>query len=360
MSENPPAFRVATICRVAAGSQLKLLVLGGTAWLGREISSQALAQGHSVTCLARGVSGPAAAGARLVRADRFEPDAYDAVREEHWDAVVELSWQPRMVRTALAALRDRARHWIYVSSGSVYASHAAIGADETAALLAPTDEDRAGAELYGEAKVACELACRAAGEAGLLIARSGLIAGPGDPSDRGGYWVARAARDGGAAMLVPDDGDRASVQAIDVRDLASWLLVCAARGECGTYDVVGERLTLAAWVELSRRIGGHSGPLVRAPHGWLLQHGVGEFMGEESLALWLADPQWRGFCARDGSRALGAGLKRRPPAETITDTLAWERQLGLTRPRRAGLSAAREAELIAALAAPGASRPPAG
>ncbi len=334
---------------MGTGSSLAILVLGGTAWLGREIARQALAQGHSVTCLARGASGTVADGAQLVQADRLEPDAYDAVRCRSWDAVFELTWQPRMARAALAALRERAAHWIYVSSGSVYASHAALGEDETAPLLAPTGEGQVGLEAYGEAKVACELACRASGEDGLLIARSGLIAGPGDPSDRAGYWVARAARDGAAPMLVPADAASVPVQAIDVRDIAAWLLACARTHTCGTYDVVGERLTLAEWVEVSRRIGGHSGPLVRAPSDWLLAQGVQEFMGEESLALWLADPLWRGFCARDGGRAVRAGLARRPVADTISDTLVGERQLGLARPRKAGLSAAHEAALIAAL-----------
>jgi 2'-hydroxyisoflavone reductase len=330
-------------------SRLKILVLGGTAWVGRQLCREALDRRHVVWCLARGESGPASEGARLIHADRRAQGAYDHVRDRDWDAVIDVAWQPGLVRSALTALRDQAGQWIYISSGNVYASHSRRGADESAELLVPTDLDEVGMDRYGQAKVACELACRSGGDSNVLIARSGLIGGPGDRSDRAGYWVARAARDPLAPMLVPDSPEGVT-QVIDFRDLAAWLIDCVESRTVGIYDAVGPMMALGEWIELSRRIGGHTGAVVCAGDGWLLAEGVGEFMGPESLPFWLPDPEWQGFCARSGDAAVKAGLTHRPVSDTLTDTLTWEREQGLDRVRKSGMSAEREASLVRKLA----------
>jgi nucleoside-diphosphate-sugar epimerase len=333
---------------------MDILILGGTQWLGREIAQQAVGRGHAVTCLARGESGQPASGAHLIAVDRHEPGAYDEARKQSWDAVVEVSWQPGFVRAALGALADQAGHWTYVSSINAYAAFDTPGADESFPLREATDQDEVERELYGEAKVACEQASAAALGDRLLISRSGLIGGPGDVSDRCGAWVARAARAPEEPLLVPETPGLPT-QVVDVRDEAAWILDGAERGATGAYDVVGPVVPFGEWVELCRRIGGHSGPVAYVPQEWLVEHEVEQFMGPDSLAMWLVEPGWEGWSARTGAAAVAAGLRHRDRAEMIADVLAYERERGLDRPRRSGLSPERERALLAAFNGGGAS-----
>jgi 2'-hydroxyisoflavone reductase len=334
---------------------VKTLILGGTAWLGRTIAENAKQRGHHVTCLARGESGAVADGATLVAVNRLAPGAYDDVRHTHWDFVVEVSWQPGMVRSALAALSDRAEHWAYVSSCSAYAAQNIPGDDELTATLPPLESETAGRAEYGAAKVACERLTQDQFGSNALIARAGLIGGYGDPSDRFGYWPARfsaSARGAGGwrlnePVLVPDEPAMAT-QTIDVRDLAEWLVRCGESRTSGVFNAAGQLLPFAIIEEACREVTGAVVESIRIPSGWLRDQGVEQFSGERSLPLWISDPDAAGHSNRDTAAAVAAGLTWRPIQELVRSALAWETKRGLGRHRVAGLAPDQERQLVAA------------
>jgi 2'-hydroxyisoflavone reductase len=179
---------------------MRVLILGGSQFLGRAIATHACAAGHDVTCATRGLAGPIASGARFVRIDRDAPDGLDPLTRVAFDAVVGVSRHPGQVRRAVAALRRPSVHWTFVSTVSVYADNRTPGQRaDTASLRPPTaPEIEVGTdETYGAAKVACE---QAVGD-DAFICRAGLIVGPEDPTGRFTYWPARLAR--GGEVLAP-------------------------------------------------------------------------------------------------------------------------------------------------------------
>lgn len=325
-----------------------ILILGGTQWLGRAIATQAVTTGHQVTCLARGTAGAVADGSSLVVADRSVPGAYDAVAGQNWDLVVDVSWQPGFVASALAALADRARHWDYVSSLSVYAEGTEIGTDESAALLPALQGAAATVEQYGEAKVACERLCADAVGDRLLIARAGLISGYGDHTDRFGYWPWRFDQDAEAAVLVPGPLD-APTETVNVGDLAGWLLAAGLSATTLTANATGARCAFGEVVEACRRAAGHRGEVVVADPDWLVGHEVQPWAGPRSLPLWTPGADYAGFQARSNAAATTAGLADSGIDRLVADTLRWEREQPAGRTRRAGLTDAEQDELLADL-----------
>jgi 2'-hydroxyisoflavone reductase len=321
-----------------------VLVLGGTSWVGGQIAHDAIARGHDVTCLARGESGNAPAGATFVHADRADPRAYEQVSDRRWDIVIDLSRQPGQVRSAVRELGTTATHWTLVSTGSVYADQSGP-LSEDSRLLEALDGEVAGPEQYGEGKVACEQAVRQLHRH--LIVRAGLIGGPGDRSDRLGHYAARFALAGNEPVLVPGVAEQ-PMQVIDVRDLARWIIASAEGGATGTVHGAGERTTVGELVALSARAAGFSGEQVVADESWLREHEVEEWMGPRSLPLWLPSSHY-GMGLMDDARALAYGLERRPLLDTISATLEDERARGLGRERKAGLSRPDELALIADL-----------
>ncbi|WP_395639757.1 oxidoreductase [Pseudolysinimonas sp.] len=328
---------------------MRLLVLGGTAWLGSLIVADAVARGHDVTALARGASGDLPAGATFVRADRTASGAFEALGGD-WDAVIDVTRQPGQMRAAVAALADRAAHWVFVSSGSAYRDGSIVGGDESMAVHEPLAGDvMHDMSEYGPAKAACErILLDAVGAERVHIARVSLIGGPGDWSGRGVYWPWRFAHPSNpeGRVLVPEVPS-GLVQLIDARDLAAWTVDAAHRRIAATANVGGATLPLAEHLATAAAVAGFGGELVPATEEWLLTHDVEPWMGQRSLPLWLpADAA--GLNSSDMSLVESLGLVRRPLAETLADTLQWrERHPEIE--LMAGLSDDDERELLRSL-----------
>jgi 2'-hydroxyisoflavone reductase len=330
---------------------MRLLVLGGTAFLGHTVARAALDRGHEVTCVARGASGPVPVGARLVRVDREDPAAgLGSVEDQPWDAVVEVGREPGPVARAARWLAPRTEHAVFVSTGNVYADHSVPGADESTALLAPLEGAGEGPDGYGARKVACENhVLEAFGAERALIARAGLLGGPGDLSGRSGYWPWRMGHPALPGEVLVPDALGAPAQLLDARDLAAWLLDCAEEHVSGIVDAVGPTTTLGGVLTASAEASGSAATPVPVDPTWLTEQGVDAWMGPRSLPLWLPYPEYAGFAARSGAAARALGLTTRPLVDTLRDVLAWEeRDRPGDRPRGAGLTDDEERELFAA------------
>lgn len=315
-----------------------VLILGGTGWLSWRIARRWLDAGATVTCLARG-GRPAPDGAVLVRGDRDDPEVYDRLAGREWDHVVDISSQASQVEAAVGALGERAARWTYVSSMSVYSDDETIGADESAPRHPPA---RPGDEYeYGPQKAAAEDAVGALGDRALVV-RPGLIVGDGDPSDRFGYWAAAFARAGAEPVLLPPlDGRRAQV--IDVDDLADFIATATVSGPV---NAIGDEHPLGDVLQAVRSAAGHTGEIVVAEEEWLVEHEVGYWAGPRSLPLWLP-PEMTGFMTRSNTAYRDAGGRLRPLNDTIRSVVADERERGVDRDRRAGLTRAEERALLA-------------
>ena len=315
---------------------MKLLVLGGTKFLGRAIVDSALARGHEISIFTRGQTNPDLfPEAQHLVGDRDGDLA--ALEGGRWEAVIDTcGFYPRVVRASAELLADRAAHYTFVSSVSVYAD-LSTPPDESSPVATMEDEtiEEMGDEFqyYGPLKALCEAEVERAFAGRALIVRPGLIVGPHDPTDRFTYWPRRLAR--GGEMLGPAPADE-PVQFIDVRDLGEWIVRMVEERRTGVFNAINEGLP---WSELLA-----GADVTWVDSSFLLEQGVGEWM---ELPLWIADPEFAGHARTDVSRAVEAGLTFRPLAETIRDTAEWDAARGEGEPA-AGLAPEREAELLEA------------
>ena len=318
---------------------MRVLVLGGTRFLGRALVEAALDRGHEPTLFNRGQTHPSLfPGVEEIHGDRTVDLSALAGRE--WDAVLDVAtFLPRAVRRSVEALDGRVGRYVYVSSISAYAD-LSTPAVEGAPLAELDDRDAEDVEHYGALKAACEgIVAEALGDRSLLV-RPGLIVGPHDPTDRFTYWPRRVAE--GGSVLAPAPPDQ-PVQFIDVRDLAEWIVAATEDDRDGVYNATGDAVTFEQLLEECRRVSGDA-ELVWVPPERLVDAGVGEWM---ELPLWSVAPQYAAMHRTDVTRAKRAGLRFRPLAETIADTLAWDAVRETPRAEGVGLAPERERELLA-------------
>jgi 2'-hydroxyisoflavone reductase len=321
---------------------VRLLILGGTKFLGPHLVDAALAAGHEVTLFNRGKNAPPRGGVESIVGER--DGGLSALDGRRWDAVIDTcGFAPRVVRASVEALRSRVGQYAFVSTISVYPETfgGGFGEEEPVIQLDDPIVETVTPETYGGLKALCEGEVIAGMGARALIVRPGLIVGPLDPSDRFTYWPHRFAI--GGDVLVPGPRD-AHVSFIDVRDLAQWIVRSVEGGLAGTFNASGlyGATTMGAVMDACAAAAGAGKP-VWVNESFLVDSGVTPWT---ELPLWI--PQGEDNIIKASSaRAVAAGLSCRPVAETVRATLDWTTRQGLERTLRAGLSRARESELLA-------------
>lgn len=341
--------------------KMKILILGGTVFLGRHLIDAALERGHEVTIFNRGQR----AADIPVTVERLKGDRdgdLEALRGRRWDAVIDTcGYVPRVVRATAELLAEAVEHYTFVSSVSVYKDTSVPGVDEryptgtmTEAQLREVEAieltgdgiiaQRYG-EWYGPLKALCERAAEACMPGRALNVRAGLIVGPFDYSDRFTYWPRRV-REGGD-VLAPGDPDR-QIQLIDARDLAIWIVRMAEARRAGIYNAVGpdDVSTMGQLLDECKSVCGSDARFVWVDDKFLLDAGLKPWM---EVPLWVAgnDDTNRYLLSVSNAKAVAAHLSFRPLAETIHDTLEWDATRRDETPRRAGLERAREREVLA-------------
>lgn len=326
---------------------MRLLVIGGTRFLGRHLAALALERGHALTLMHRGLSAPHLFPEAEHRIADRNADLACLQSRETWDAAIDTSgYFPRQIERLAARLAGRVGQYQFISSISVYDDAPRERTDERAALrtLADPGTEVLDAESYGGLKALCERAAQRAFGNRCLVARPGLIVGPFDPSGRFTWWADRLAR--GGEVLAPGD-PQAPVQFIDARDAAAWLLLQAEHGRTGVFNLTGPAVPIDFAAMLD------SGRAALAPHAhftwvdeaFLLAQGVTPWT---ELPVWLPRADAR-LHRTDIARAVEAGLLTRPLQQTFADTAAWAAHAAPVALKTGiGLGAQRERALLAA------------
>jgi 2'-hydroxyisoflavone reductase len=340
----------------AAAAPSRVLILGGTGFIGPHFVAALTARGHSVTVFNRGRD-PAKVPAGVVQLIGDRDGQLESLQGHDWEAVIDNSgYTPRQVRLTAELLQGHIRHYIFISSISAYADFAVAGIDENyplAKLADPTVEAVNG-DTYGGLKALCERVIEQTYPGHATIIRPTFIAGPGDPTDRFTYWPVRVAR--GGEMLAPGTPND-PMQFIDVRDLADFLGLCVEKQLEGRYNACNppRAVTIGALLETSRRVAHADTRFVWAGQTFLkAQKLIGsDVLDGGALPIWIPPGgEDTGAVLISPVRAVSHGLRFRHLEQTVRDTLQWQQQRPAAQQTlRVGLSAQREAELLKLLRA---------
>jgi 2'-hydroxyisoflavone reductase len=332
----------------------KVLILGGTGFIGPHIVRALVARGHTVTLFNRGKT-HAELFPELEKLHGDRDGKLDALRGRKWDAVIDPSgFVPRIVKMSADLLAPSVDQYIFISTISVYKTLDRPGLDETAPVEPiddPTNEDVK--THYGALKALSEQAAAQSMPGRVAAVRPGLIIGPGDPTGRFTHWPWRLAQ--GGEVLAPGDGTT-RVQYIDARDLAKWLALVVERRTMGTYNALGpaQPITMKEVVDACNAAAGNKATVTWVDAQFLDKQ---EVHGWSDMPLWI-DPvgEMAGFGTQSNARAVAAGLTFRPILDTAKDTLAWLATLPdaeRTKVASSGISAEREQKVLAAWKARG-------
>jgi 2'-hydroxyisoflavone reductase len=298
---------------------VRLLILGGTRFVGRHLTEAALAAGHQVTLFNRGQTNPDLfPEAEHLQGDRGSD--LSVLEGRRWDVVLDVNgYLPKQVRASVRLLADAVEHYVFISTISAYADWKTPGMREDAPLKEPQPGDEEAEEIppgggYGRLKALCERAVEEAFPGRALVVRPCVIVGPWDHTGRFTYWVERTAR--GGEVLAPGRPER-PVELIDSRDLAAWVVRMAERGATGTYNAAGpgDLLTMREMLETCREATGGGARFTWVPDDFLAERDVG-------LPFWYPE-QRVGYDLVDNRRAVSQGLAFRLLAETVRDVHAW-------------------------------------
>ena len=327
---------------------MKILILGGTKFLGRHLVDAALAAGHEVTLFNRGKTNPTLfQNVETIFGDREQDMNKLAGRE--WDAVIDVAgYLPRIVRLSAEALKGSVKRYVFISSISVYSEFKKVGINEEDPVgkLEDVSAEEINGETYGPLKALCEKTVQEIYGDRALIVRPGLIVGPYDPTDRFTYWPMRVKRAGD--MITPDK-PQTPIQIIDVRDLSEFIIKLIEDGASGIYNATGpdHELMMGEFLDVCKRVSGSVATFHWASAEFLKEHEVAPW---SDMPVWIPDTEEdAGFSRVDVSRAIDAGLKFRPLEDTVRDTIQWAGKRPEDHQWRAGLNPTKETILLTLL-----------